>query len=76
MITFTELRQPWPMTCPRGKGLCVAVIDYGPEHDLMYVIAMNDTGEMWTYSNPDVRMRPNETLRAGRVPVQQDHTKT
>jgi hypothetical protein len=63
---FTELKVHIPVRCPRGTGYAFAVIDYGQEHHLLFVIAMDDTGEIWTFPNPDVRVRPNETMRAAR----------
>lgn len=54
------------MSCPHGKGLAFAVIDYGIEHHLIWVIALDDSGEIWAVANPDVRVRPNETMRAPR----------
>jgi hypothetical protein len=53
------------MHCPKGKGYAIALIDYSQEHDLMWVIAMDDTGEIWTYPNPLVRMTNNISM--GRI---------
>jgi hypothetical protein len=39
-----------------------AVIDYGPEHHLIWVVAINATGEIWSASNPTVRMPSNWTM--------------
>lgn len=57
-----QLNPTIPMICPMGEGYAIAVIDYSQEHNLMWVIAINDTGEIWTYSNPDVRMIKNITM--------------
>lgn len=65
---FTELRAPIPMRCPKGNGFAIAVIDYGMEHHLLWVCVIDATGEIWTYPNPEVRVRPNETMRAARLP--------
>jgi len=54
-----QLNPPIPMSCPKGNGLAVLVIDYGLDHDLMWVIALDDSGECWTYSNPEIRFREN-----------------
>ena len=49
---------------PKGLGLCHFVIDYGEEHDLLWVVADNATGEIWTWANPKVRFTKNITLDA------------
>ena len=63
---FTELRVAIPMSSPHGNGLAFAVIDPGIEHHLIWIIALDDNGEIWAVANPDVRVRPNETMRAPR----------
>jgi hypothetical protein len=65
---FTELRTYIPVTTPYGDGFAVAVIDYGQEHHLLWVVTIDATGEIRTIANPDVRVRPNESMRAPRVP--------
>lgn len=49
---------------PKGIGLAHFLIDYGEEHDLMWVVADDATGEVWTWSNPEVRFIPNTSLGA------------
>lgn len=46
---------------PRGNGVAKFLIDYGPESDLYWVVFL-DNGEIWTYSNVEVRALNNETL--------------
>ena len=60
---FTQLNPPLPVTViDRGKGLALAVIDYGPEHNLIWVTALDANGEIWCAPNPKVRMQSNWTL--------------
>jgi hypothetical protein len=54
-----------PVVTPNGKALAHIVIDYGPEHDLLWV-CFQDSGEIWTYRNQDVRADTNITF--GRKP--------
>ena len=62
-MTFTQLDPTLPMTVEgRGKGYAIAVIDYGPEHNLIWVVAIDDTGEIWCAPNPQVRMQSNWTM--------------
>ncbi len=38
------------------------MIDYGPEHNIIWVTAIDDTGEIWCAPNPKVRFRSNWTM--------------
>lgn len=60
---LTQLNPALPVdVVGRGKGYAIAVIDYGQEHHLLWVVAMDDSREIWTIANPDVRMRDNWTM--------------
>lgn len=63
MSYLTQLNPSIPMYIPEknSKGQALAVIDYGIEHDLYWVIAL-DNGEIWTLPNPRVRAQYNTTL--------------
>ena len=67
-MSFTQLQTPLPMTVEgKGSGQALAVIDYGPEHHLIWVVALDDSGEIWSAPNPKVRMQSNWTMgRSGR----------
>ena len=60
MIQGTSLRA----LC-RFPGLAFAVIDYGIEHNLIWVTALDAGGEIWCAPNPKVRLAENWT--AGRL---------
>jgi hypothetical protein len=62
---LTRLDPPLPLTTPKGESLCHFVIDYGVEHDLLWVCAVDATGECWTFRNRDIRFQKNITM--GRV---------
>lgn len=61
-MIFTQLNPPIPITSPKGSCLAIAVIDYGPEWDILWVCAQDDTGECWTWSNREIRFQKNVTL--------------
>ena len=62
-MPFTQLDPPLPMTVvDKGDGYAVAVIDYGQEFDLLWVVALNDSGEIWSAPNPKVRMKGNWSM--------------
>jgi len=50
----------------KGDGFALAVIDYGQEHNLIWVTAINETGEIWCAPNPKVRMASNWTMGRGK----------
>ena len=60
-----QLNPMLPVVCPKGKGYAFALIDYSQEHHLMFVIALDDTGEIWTFENPEVRVQFNQTIKRG-----------
>jgi hypothetical protein len=57
-----QLNSPIPLKTPKGEGLAWFLIDYGVEHDLMWVVAIKKTGEIWIFSNPEVRATKNITM--------------
>jgi hypothetical protein len=60
-----QLNPPLPLTTPKGPALAHLVIDYGPEHNLLWVCAQDETGECWTYQNPQIRFCKNISM--GRI---------
>jgi hypothetical protein len=60
---FTQLDPPLPLhVVDRGSGYAIAVIDYGQEHDLLWVVGMDDGGEIWCVPNPQVRLQTNWSM--------------
>ena len=58
-----ELSVPIPLDTPKGKAMAHFVIDPGMEHHLQWVCFIDETGECWTFQNPEVRLQSNYTLR-------------
>jgi hypothetical protein len=60
---FTQLQPPIPLhVLGKGNGLAFGMIDYGPEHNLIWVTALDGNGEVWCAPNPTVRFQQNWTL--------------
>lgn len=58
-----QLNPPIPLhVAGKGNGLAILVIDYGPDFDLLWTIIMDETGEIWTERNPNVRGVKNHTM--------------
>ena len=62
-MAFTQLNPTLPVTViGKGDGYAFAVIDYGQEHNLIWVTALNESGEIWCAPNPLVRVTGNWTM--------------
>lgn len=62
-MSFHQLNPTIPITViGKGDGYAVAVIDYGQEHNLIWVTALNESAEIWCAPNPLVRMKGNWTM--------------
>jgi len=59
--TILQLNPPLPVTTPKGKALAHILIDYGPEHDLIWT-CFQDSGEIWCWRNQDIRAEKNTTF--------------
>ncbi len=70
----TELRQPLTLDTPKGKAVALFVIDYGSENHLLWVCFLKESGECWTFANPEVRLEANETM--GVRPVRDSNPRT
>ena len=68
-MSFTQLDPALPIRVEgKGEGYAFAVIDYGQEHNLIWVTAINDTGEIWCAPNPKVRLMANWTMGRKKPP--------
>lgn len=43
-------------------GYALAVIDYSQEHDLIWIVALDESGEMWCVPNADIRAVKNYSI--------------
>lgn len=60
---FTQLNPQIPLhVLGKGDGYAIGLIDYGQEHNLIWVTALNDSGEIWCAPNPEVRLGRNWTM--------------
>jgi hypothetical protein len=57
-----QLNPPLPVEVDGRNGMAFLVVDYGVEFDLIFVVAMDDTGELWSVNNKLLRMRDNWTM--------------
>ena len=60
---FTQLNPPIPLhVLDKGDGVAIGMIDYGPEHNLLWVVGMDEGGEIWCVPNPQVRLQTNWSM--------------
>lgn len=65
-MSFTQLNPPIPLhVVDKGDGYAIAVIDYGPDYDLLWVVLVTKSNEIWTANNREVRGVKNWTLNRG-----------
>ncbi|MBC7459031.1 MAG: hypothetical protein H7235_12170 [Bdellovibrionaceae bacterium] len=57
-----QLNPSLPVETKAGKGQAVALIDYSPEHDLYWVVFLDQSRECWTFSNKEILAQSNFTL--------------
>ena len=69
-----QLDPALPLATVKGPGFAHFLIDYGQEHDLIWVIFLKESGQCWCLSNKDVRMEQNFTMGTGRGGWSSDKT--
>lgn len=62
MQNMIQLNPTIPVFTPKGKGWAFFVIDRSQEHDLEWVVFLDNSGECWTFRNSDIRIDKNYTL--------------
>ena len=60
---FTQLNPTIPVTViGKGDGYAIGMIDYGHEHSLLWITALDESGEIWCAPNSTVRLQKNWSL--------------
>jgi len=77
---LVQLNPPLPLDTPEGPAIAHFVIDYGPEHDLLWVCFLRKDRRIWCYGNRDVLANKNLTFHrpsesAGHQQHDQHHDK-
>ena len=67
-----QLNPTIPIETTKGKATAVGWLDYGPEHHLLWICFIDETGECWALPNTEIRAQSNPSM--GRMPkVDQEH---
>lgn len=64
-----QLNPPMPVETPKGSALAHILIDYGAEHELLWVCFQDQTGECWTWRNSKIRAQKNITMGRTMQPI-------
>ena len=57
-----QLNPQIPVVTPKGNGWAFFLIDRSQEHDLEWVVFIDNNGECWTFKNSDIRIQKNYTF--------------
>jgi hypothetical protein len=57
-----QLNPQIPVLTSKGKGWAFFMIDRSQEHDLEWVVFLDNTGECWVFNNKDIRIQKNYTF--------------
>ena len=69
-MSFTQLNPTIPLhVLGKGDGYAIGMIDYGQEHNLIWVTAVDATGELWCAPNHKVRLGKNWTMGRAENPA-------
>ena len=60
-----QLISPIPVITPKGNAMAHILIDYGIEHNLIWVCFNDSNGECWSWSNADIKIQKNISI--GRI---------
>lgn len=61
-MNLLQLSPSIPLLTPKGPARALVLIDYGEDHDLLWVCFQDQGGECWTWRNRDIRAVPNLTF--------------
>ena len=62
-MKIIQLNPSIPMTTPKGNGLAFMAVWLSEEHDWIWTVALNGSGEIWDFQNPSVRFQRNITMK-------------
>jgi hypothetical protein len=57
-----QLNPQIPVLTPKGKGWAFFLIDRSQEHDLEWVVFLDDGGYCWIFRNSEIRIQKNLTF--------------
>lgn len=67
-MTIIELRQNVQVDTPKGRGRVWLVTEYGSETEKVLTCIIDESGEIWEFTNKDVKATKNLTFGRGSWP--------
>jgi hypothetical protein len=61
-MIMMQLRPPVELDTPKGRAWAWVLTNWGIDHDLEWTCFVTETGQCWTFRNPEVRMAKNVTM--------------
>jgi hypothetical protein len=62
MALIHELQQVMWVTTPHGDGIVLFLMDYGPQENTVFVVALEENGIIKHYNSNDINLRKNNTF--------------
>ena len=61
-MIILEVQQSLQVETPKGRGRVWLVTDYGCEIEKLFTVILDESGEIWEFTNKDVRATSNTTM--------------
>lgn len=61
-MQIIQLNPTIPMTTPKGNGLAFMAVWVSEEHDWLWTVVLDSSGEIWDFQNRLVRLQKNFTM--------------
>jgi len=61
-MTLLQLNPSIPVQTPKGHGLAIFVNELSEEHNMLWTVIIDETSEIWTFQNPQIRGSKNITF--------------
>ena len=62
MSLIHEVKQILWVITPHGDGIVLFIMDYGPQENTIFVVALEENGIIKHYNSNDVRLCKNDTF--------------
>jgi len=66
-LQMIQLNPQIPVLTPKGSGWAFFLIDRSQEHDLEWVVFLDNGGYCWTFRNSDIRIQKNLTFERSSI---------
>lgn len=67
-MVIHEAQQQIEVDTPRGRGRIWLVTDYGAEIEKLFTVILYQSGEVWEFTNKDIKATKNLTMGRGEWP--------